>query len=325
MASCGRGRPGPSTRISTPIGPAAAREAVEVDARRRRAARPAATGRRRAPGSARRVRSISRTLASSTQRKPAAGYPRRPARRRRSPAPACATASPGSGRDGLDARAQHVRLEARRQRARERLRGHDEVERLGRAADLDERRDCRARRPRGAVRAQAQHVGVEELRRRRRPPAGTLSASSARPRAVRRSATGGPSPSTSGSWGRSSSSPRSSDAERRAGSRARCGARPPSARPARAPTRSAQRRSRRASPGCGRRSSASPASDDHGTQRPSPSSRSASSTMSRTTPAGLESRASGDRRSTSGSDARLVPRAAAAPGHEEVLRELLER
>ena len=44
-----------------------------------------------------------------------------------------------------------------------------------------------------------------------------------------------------------------------------------------------------------------PASDDQGTQRPSPSSRSASSTISRTTPAGLESRASGARRSTSGS------------------------
>ena len=58
---------------------------------------------------------------------------------------------------------------------------------------------------------------------------------------------------------------------------------------------------------------------------PRPARVSASSTISRTTPAGLESRASGASAEHLGLGARLVPRAAAPPRHEEQPRELVQR
>ena len=204
----------PSTTISTPTVRQRRARRSRSTPRRRRAARPAARDRRRAPAVGRRVRSISRTLASSTQRKPLDGDVACRARRRRSPARACARASRGAARWPRCAARSDVGLEARRERARERLRRDDEIERLRGAADLDERRDRRGWRdlarvgPRRSTCVSRNFDGVVVA------PAAPCRRASARPRGVRRSAIGRPSPSPSASRGRSSSSPRSRMPER---------------------------------------------------------------------------------------------------------------
>ncbi len=225
----------------------------------------------------------------------------------------------------LDARAQDVGLEARRERAGERLRRDDEVERLGGAPDLDERRDGEDRRPTRACMPDAQHVGVEELRRlavalrslvgEERPPARREAQRDGRPLAVdRRGRAGGLRPRRGR---RCPSAGRLSCTMRRATSigvdRLRADALAPiGGAGARGPAR-------------GDRCASHPASEDHGTQRPSPSSLQRLEDHLAHDARGARVARLGREAEHLGLGARLVPRAAAAPRDEELPRELLQR